>query len=254
MGALWANAEHKKNKKKMKRDPYGVVKYVENKKKKHLDIHFTNGYAAPYVVDKLTPGGFTLNATPCIQNLCTIQQGGAECQRIGNKVAVTKLKFQLVLNATTYATLDFTASRIMVVYDRQTNGAYPNVYGALLSYLRQDGVTVSGGVTTFKNPNNTDRFEVLYDKLFFVPGKYTTATGYPVALCAENEKTYMVNETLELPCLETLFNGSALNGYGALGIDQVSSGAIYLLAIGENAAGAEPYYIYGDVRVTFVDC
>lgn len=85
-----------------------------------------------------------------------IAQGTGESQRIGRKATLTSihLKGYIRLEAATHEDNSTDRVRVMVVQDKQANGAAATVAQVLES---QD-------INSFRNLENTSRFHVLYDK------------------------------------------------------------------------------------------
>lgn len=78
-----------------------------------------------------------------------------------------------------YGTIYFSGSdntsdygRILLVYDRQTNGALPAITDILGTHA-QDGTTTTSNYS-MQNLNNKDRFIILHDQRLFLP---STTTG-----------------------------------------------------------------------------
>lgn len=101
-----------------------------------------------------------------------VPNGSQYFQRVGTKVTMRNLHLTgFITNTATSAAADWV--RIMVVYDRQTNGALP-ASADLISSIASSGTTSSMGLD-FLNLNNRDRFTVLRNKKYVLPTVTNTA-------------------------------------------------------------------------------
>lgn len=123
-----------------------------------------------------------------------------------------------------------TKARVMLVYDTQPNGALPAI---------TDVLTAASSVS-FMNLNNRDRFRVICDWNDVIGSIDTTATLAYADQVIKNVSIYRkVN-------LETINDG-----VGAT-IADIQSGSIFLLTVGNTAAGNGANFI-GACRVRFTD-
>lgn len=87
-----------------------------------------------------------------------IQQGATVANRIGNKVVCKSIHFKGTLSANP---ANLSVARVMLVYDKQPNGAFP-AWADLI--LDQPGAV--SGVYSSLNIANKSRFQVLRDQFF----------------------------------------------------------------------------------------
>ena len=105
-------------------------------------------------------------STTAYFNVLNIPVAGASFyQRVGNEIEMKSL--HLIGNITctgqpSAGAVDY--CRIMILYDRQPNGAYPTAADVLTSYASAGGTTSTS--YDHLNPNNADRFKVLADIRF----------------------------------------------------------------------------------------
>jgi hypothetical protein len=151
--------------------------------------------------------------------------GTAVTQRLGRKVVLTRLEFSL-LNASTPTTGLDQVQRILLIWDRQTNGAAP----AILDVLS------AGSPTSLFNPDNATRFKILFD--WIKPVNASTESDSIVA-------TGHVSIPLRLPV--------QFNGGGAGSVADIVSGSLYLITLGSLASGATAGSVTGYTRVYFTD-
>lgn len=134
--------------------------------------------------------------------------------------------------------------RIMILYDRQANGAAPSVADVLTDYPTT-GVAETGSVLHGLNLNNRDRFLVLRDRKIATPGLGVAGVNANpgwLVLDPNMPGTFMYNEFIKLKGLETHYKASTT---GAIG--DVSTGSFIMLTQCMESAGA-----IGDSAWTFV--
>jgi len=234
-----------------KKRKYAVTKYQENEKKKCVDLFFdqTVSYDSTYVSDFYPFQSLVPTNVISGQNLCVVQQGYTQSQRIGNKIALCSLELRLYLvsrSATTYAQV----CKLAVVYDRSPNGEYPS-YTDIYSAINPDGTTSSDSYNKSGQPpnvNNMDRFVILYDELWPLPNAGPSNVG-----CTEFS-AYVRDVNLDLGCVETLFNGNVLNESGCLTISNLTSGSLLLIIQGDILPTEESFSMVGNARLWFKDC
>lgn len=225
---------------------------------KTCDFQFTGPYAAAYVVDTQPLQQLNTNSgTACVQALNLFQQGTGIAQRDGNKVSLKSLRLRLGFQnqgASPAVTQDNLSNvRIMVVYDRQPNGAagagaYPASNNILGESLQSNSIG-TGTMYSNLNPNYFERMRVLMDKQITLPPSNlgglpgTNVTG-PTQL-----ENFKLDEYINLKDLETLYNGTA----NPMTIAQITTGALYIVCYGDTAAATQPWTIIGTARLRFHD-
>lgn len=111
-----------------------------------------------------------MSTTGLIFSLNRIEQGTSNIQRIGNKLTIKNINLRLIPYLTS-STNNVAGSvfRIMLLVDKQANGTEP---------VRSDILVGSAGdVTSFRNLNNDERFDVLYDKFITLNHNMEETTG-----------------------------------------------------------------------------
>jgi len=192
------------------RVPYcGRRGYRPNKvEKKVADLTVAN-----YVAD--TTGAVTTLALPIL--------GSDMTNRIGRKIQMKSLYIRGVLQreSTAVDTVhDACLCRLIIVYDKQPNGAVPAITDILVT---------SSSISQL-NLNNRDRFQVIKDKQW-VLGPYWTQSTATTSFAVADRVTYPVKIFKKLN-LETVFN--AANG-GT--IADINTGALFMVTIGHRADG-----------------
>lgn len=116
--------------------------------------------------------------------------------------------------------------RMMLVYDKQPNGATP----ALAAFINGDS-------TSHLNLNNRDRFVVLSNWMEAIGSFAATPVGSPT--------THKVQIHRKIN-METLFSGTTN------AVASISTGALWVVTVGDQAANVGGTFV-GTVRVRFID-
>lgn len=167
---------------------------------------------------------YAVNTTGLVGNICLPVVGADFNQRVGRKILIKSvyIRGRIALAASdANALIDAPSQlgRIILLWDKQPNGALPSV----------SDILTSATATAQFNINSRDRFKILKDKqwAFGYYNRSTTAT-----------QTYAVADNVCFPIkiykklnLETIFNGSAGT------IADISSGSLVLFFIGTEASG-----------------
>jgi len=205
---------------------YSSSKLSKNEKKS-FDMVFTNttsSYWLPLAANVTgTNPLLTANATGGMTVLNAIPQGTQIDQRVGNKIQISSIRIKAsIIIAGTGQTFD--GIRIMVVYDRNPNGAYPTI-----SSILSDSGIVEGAMSTantnFASSQNIaykDRFLILRDQLLTIDPDSSNVIRY---------------DTFIKRKLETNFKSSSNPGV----IGDISTGALYLIAFNEYTSSSVSY-------------
>lgn len=181
------------------------------------DVGYVDLAFATYAID--TTGTITLVAT--------IAQGASVNQRIGKKAILKSVQIRgSVYNGSAASINDCT---ILLVYDRQPAGALPAITDIL----------VSANSRSFNNDVNSDRFKIVRRWDFELLGP----SGTPVT--GEEGKSCDFFVPLNLPIQ---FKAA---GDGA--IADISNGALYLVTVGNSAAGTGAATAGLGFRTRFID-
>jgi len=148
--------------------------------------------------------------------------GSQNYDRIGRKITLKSLQIHGKLNVLSNETTTGFVIRMIIVYDKQPNGASPT-YSDVIKSQDISGAT-SSSYSDFVNLDNRDRFEIVRDH-FFQLGQFTTSPDF-----ATGPLTVPVNEYIKLGNRETCYNaGNA----GTIG--DITSGAIFLFLMADDA-------------------
>lgn len=221
--------------------PHGPMKNVAGTETKSVDFQVTGN----------------LNTTPSIQVLNLIVEGASYYQRVGRRVRMKSIQTRMfaISSAANAAATGTDVKRVMIVYDRQCNGALP-AYADIILSQAQGGATSSDALDML-NMNNRDRFWVLMDEYFQTPAAgingatpaSTVGSFIDPNLNTEHAQGRLnIQRYIKLGGLETQFKATA----GA--ITDIATGSLLLITLGlfdTNATSA--FNIDGVIRIKFLD-
>ena len=156
--------------------------------------------------------------------LSGIARGDDINQRTGREVTLRSIECRFLGRVTAGTGID-QQQRLLLVYDRQSNGAAPTVADVL----------GSANVLYPRNLENRRRFKVLYDRYFQL-----NASGEP-----GSEKVFKFYRRLRHPMV--------FNSGNAGTVADITSGAIHAVICGSAAPGATAGTIQGRVRIRYED-
>lgn len=203
------------------------------------------------------PGGaaLALNATGSILAINEVATGSSFFNRIGRKISMKSLRLQAIIkpmNVTRAALNDW--ARLLVVYDRQTNGALPSI-SDVIQDTEQNGTNTTN-VESGINLNNRDRFMVIIDKKVMIPAATDTASvltnTWPNSHGAAtvDAKGLAIDEYRKLPNLVTQYKADSNPAV----IGDISTGSLLLITLADTVAGAEIFQVAGwNTRLRFED-
>lgn len=175
--------------------------------------------------------------------LNNLREGTAMQQRQGNRVAMKSI--ELRMSMVIEDVLGSGLLRMVLVYDRQPNGAVPtwaDIFSASSYNWSAPGFPAITGVWPVNtgleppNINNKDRFLILLDEQFYFHGtnaKYfhnpgqlnTVQSGDPTDL-TETDNPWNYHRYVKLSGLESVFKGNAA-GYND--VSGIATGALYFI-------------------------
>lgn len=169
-----------------------------------------------------------LDTTGSITLVATIAQGAGVQQRVGKKVQY--LSCQLRGFVASGSACVVALGTIMLVYDKRPTGALPAITEVL--------VTIDS--RSMNNDDNSGRFRILRRWDFSFSGNTTTpATG---------TEMQQVMEYVDLKKLPAVYKAV---GTGAIG--DIEQGALYLITVGDRAAGTGAASSSVGIRTRFID-
>lgn len=203
------------------------------------------------------PGGaaLALNATGSILAVNEIAVGSSFFNRIGRKVEMKNVRFTGIINpinATRAAVTDY--ARIVLVYDRQANGALPSI-SDIFQDTEQNGTNTTNAGSGV-NLNNRDRFAIIMDKRVQLPAATDTAgvmtNLWPTSFGSATDGTpgYIIDEFRKLKGLTTQYKADSAPAV----IGDISTGSLLLVTFANNAAGSDVWAMnLWNVRLRFHD-
>lgn len=176
----------------------------------------------------LAVASYALDTTGSITLIATIAQGVSVEQRVGKKAVYKSLQMRGNFNAGTAGTVSDVAA--LIVYDRKPTAALPAITDIL----------VSANSRSFLNDVNSDRFQIVRRIDHTLIGNVTTpATG---------AEAFNLDEYIDLKKRPVEFGAA---GTGAIG--DISKGALYLVTVGNLAAGTGAGSLAVGFRTRFID-
>lgn len=168
-------------------------------------------------------------ATATVYCLNLLNTGSSGITTVGRRVIMKSLLLRASIRMGTSlnapAATASTSVRVMVVYDRQPNGSLATIAQLL-------GATTYGTASPLSLANS-DRFTILLDEKFGIPGCCVVTAGTNVAV--DEPAPYFLDRYVKvgLPCEA---NGSAFTG----AISGIATGGVFLLAWSDIAAANSP--------------
>lgn len=190
-----------------------------------------------------------INTTGTISAVNLIQVGSSMFNRIGRKIEMRSIR--LVCNIDTLnvtrATTSTELARIMVIYDRQTNGANPS----MADFLQDTDQTGANTTNVFSglNMNNRERFVTLIDKKITIPQATCTAGVLTNVFPQSDVIPATIDEFRRLRGLTTHYKADSNPAV----IGDVATGGLFVLSFGQRIAGQELFEYTWDVRLKYVD-
>lgn len=175
----------------------------------------------------LGTASYNFDTTGTITLLATVAQGASVNERIGKKLMWKSIQCRGFADSNSTATHNDCS--VIIVYDKRPTGSLPAITDVL----------VSASSKSFNNDSNSGRFRILKRNDFTLNGNPTTPTSNQ----AVNADFY-----LDMRGLPAEFQAA---GTGAIG--DISLGAIYMITVGNAAAGTGAARLSGDFRTRFID-
>ena len=178
----------------------------------------------------LALASYPLDTTGSVTLLNTVPQGAAVTQRVGKKIVMKGLQCRGYLQNNSTAIANDVA--FLIVYDKRPTGALPTVTDIL----------VSANAAAMNNDANAGRFSILKRGDFVLLGNTNAAANYL-------DTMYMSNDFwLDLKSRPVTFKAA---GTGAIG--DIEEGALYLVTVGNTAAGTAAAAMAAGFRLRFID-
>lgn len=190
-----------------------------------------------------------IDSTGSIQAVNLIQVGSSMFNRIGRKIEMRSIRFVANIDTlnVTRATTSPTMARIMLIYDRQTNGANPAM-ADILQDTDQAGTNTTNALSGL-NMNNRERFVTLMDKKISIPQATATAGVLTNVFPQSDAVPSNIDEFRRLRGLTTHYKADSNPAV----IGDIATGGLFLLSLGQDASGAELFRYTWNIRLKYVD-
>lgn len=187
----------------------GLLPYPSNIERKFLDTA---------IVDDVS-------TTASITALNAMNSGTTASNRIGRRILMKSLQVRALIEREDPASTTAEHMRMMVVYDRQANGALPAITDIL----------VTASVEALRNMANVGRFFVLFDEFIDV----STAAG------GRSQQSFNKFVKFNLP----VFYNAGIAGTVA----DIATGSLLMVYVGNRAAGVDDINVSMNCRLRFTD-
>jgi len=195
---------------------------------------YTKGLQRAYAKEKgyvdLASASYELDTTGSVTLLNTVAQGAAVTQRVGKKIVMKGLQLRGFI--TSNSNTDTLSVAYMIVYDKRPTGALPAVTDIL----------VSASARAMNNDANAGRFRILkrVDEVLI---------GNESAFANLHDYTRKdASCWLDLKSAPVTYKAA---GTGAIG--DIEEGALYLVTVGDEAAGTSAGVLTCGFRMRFLD-
>lgn len=201
---------------------------------------YTKGLQRAYAKEKgyidIATASYGLDTTGSITLLNTVAQGAAVTQRVGKKIIMKGLQCRGVVVNRSTALLNDVA--YLIVYDKRPTGALPLITDILNAVDPK----------AMNNDANAGRFRILKRCDEVLIGN-SSQTAPPVSDGNLTEATQKSADWwLDLKSAEVVYKAAAT---GAIG--DIEQGALYLVTVGNNAAGNTAANLSCGFRMRFLD-
>lgn len=171
-----------------------------------------------------TDTNLATNTAGTIQLINGVTLGNDITNRVGRQVELRSVQLKGEVYCTLGGGVD-QFNRVMIVYDRQTNGAALTILDVLTSV----------SPVSLRNLNNRKRFKILMDKLL-----YNNASGEP-------------GSAQPIEYYRKLRHPVEFNANTFADVRDIQSGSLYVITIGSVVAGATAGNLFFSSRVRFTD-
>lgn len=190
-----------------------------------------------------------------------INEGAGFTNRIGRQIQMKSLllRYNIGLSASNAAALTTQQlARLIVVYDRQTNGAAPTVADILRGYDYAGTAFAAANVATFSpNPNNFTRFRILLDREFslgpigIMGARSGQGFDYQSPTSMAQDGSFHGTVFIKLRRLVTQYKSNTVPPT----INDIASGGLYVITCSTAASAGtiKPYFCSFNTRLRFYD-
>lgn len=199
-------------------------------------------------------GQYALNTTGTVNILNAIAPGSSYFNRVGRRIEMKSLQMKGWLKPIPAQDSPVTQTgRIIIVYDRQTNGAAP-VYADVIKSQGAILTSTSSEIKDFINLDNRDRFQIIRDIEFCLPSCDRAANSDVTIQGVSTHgngtgEAFQFNEFIKLKGLVTQYKADSANPV----VGDVATGGLFILSRGNAAAGGEGWLAELSFRLRYKD-
>lgn len=196
----------------------------------------------------VTGTAVTYNSTGTFTLLNGTVPGDNLQNRKGRKIAMQSVNVRGLIRFNQAGTApNFDYLRMMIVYDRQTNGAAP-VIGDIIQSLDRTGATASSSLDQL-NLSNSDRFKIIAEEVHGIVDESVAAGGGSSGPPQfQSEKPITFKRFIKLGGLETRYNAGTAGT-----VADINTGSLYLVTVGLPAVADSQWALNFSTRVRFTD-
>lgn len=172
----------------------------------------------------------TFSTTAVFAILNGVGQGTSLFQHVGRQIYMKSLQFDAIVYPTaTTVVQDY--GRMLIIYDKQPNKAFPAIADLLQDYNGSAGASTTS--LSFINMTNRRRFVVLRDKRIQLPAVTVTAGVITnLTMLDPIRVSFNTSEFIRLGGIETEFIEGATDG----NVSQITSGSLFVVFFSQAAA------------------
>lgn len=200
----------------------------------HVIVPSTRGLQRAYAKEKgfvdTNLAAYACDTTGSVTLLNTVAQGASVNQRVGKKIVMKGLQCRGYINNGTTASVNDIA--VLIVYDKRPTGALPAV----------SDILVSANANSLNNDANAGRFRILKRVDDVLCGNAAAAASYLDSMYKP------MDWWLDLKSSPVVYKAAAT---GAIG--DIEEGALYLVTVGNTAAGTAAANLSAAFRLRFLD-
>lgn len=184
-------------------------------------------------------------------------EGSAFYNRIGRKISMKSIRVKYHLLPFGGPNALDTTYRVMIVYDRQTNGSFPQ--GTDIITSKPGTLNSDSLVHGFLNMANSERFTVLMDKWHYFPSNDSSVGTFgglnqSIAMTIDFTGLGVQDRFVKLKGLETTFKASSTSGDGASGaIGDIATGGLYIVAFSTQELVDCGWHMVANTRLRYLD-
>lgn len=176
-------------------------------------------------------------------------EGAAFYQRIGRKIAMKSIRISYAFNPWQTAGDGPELLRVMIIYDRQTNGVMPTLEDVLNNKVASATSLPTGRLgMCYLNMTNSERFSILMDQCLAIPDQSNSPVENIYNSVTNGKQEMLQDRYIKLKGLETTYKASTVGDVGS-----IATGGLYLLLTSRNSQGQCNYALRGTARLRYLD-